>query len=205
MGTLRNIVVGAAGLVVTGVGTWNTLDTLFPSAQPAGTPSQPGTPSKQPRPQNPQPRPQNPQPDPQNPQPDPNSPGERIPDPERRDGDRPTDANRYMRPFAFDNPALEGRFNLATRRLVQMEARFQRSQEDLLRRLGEARQLSGPRQTDALFDVVQQMLRDQAELHRYLTQARTAWSGDIELDPTDSNDGVDPPAIPPQDRPADRR
>jgi len=186
MGTIRNVIVGAAGLVVTGIGTWNTLDVVI----------QPGTPSKAPRPADPQPEPKNTQPRPSNPTPDPKDPGEKIDPADRkndsdgvrdgvdgvRDGTsgRRTNANRYVRPFAFDNPSNEGRFNLATRRLLAMEARMQRSHENLLKRLGEARQLSGERQTAALFDVLQQMLKDQADLQRYLAQARGAWSGDLD-------------------------
>ena len=56
-----------------------------------------------------------------------------------------------MRPFAFQSPDFEGRFNQSTRRLALMEQRMQRSHEDLLKRLGEARQLSGERRADALF------------------------------------------------------
>jgi hypothetical protein len=60
-----------------------------------------------------------------------------------------------------------------------MEQRMQRSQEDLLKRLGEARTLSGDRQNAALFDVLQQMMREQAELQRYLVQSRSVWTGDV--------------------------
>ena len=203
MGMFKNVVAGVAGLMVTSVGTWNTLDVLVQS----GTPSQPGQPAKQPRPSNPQPQPRNPQPQPNNPQPRPsdptpdqndNAPGERRDNDGARDGargrgqnnrdaERSATSGRYARPFAFQSPGAEGQFNLATRRLIQMEQRMQRSQEDLLRSLGEARRLSGTRQTEALFDVIQGMMREQAELHRYLTQSRTAWTGD--LSPEDPSDG----------------
>ncbi len=172
MGMVRSIVAVSAGMVLTGVSAWNTIDDLW----------QPGQPSKQPSPRNPQPRPQNPQPRPQDPIPDPNNPGapnDQPAQPTDRD-DAAGQTNRSPRPFAFQSPDMEGRFNLSTRRLVQMEQRMQRSHEDLLKRLGEARQLSGERQTTALFDVIQQLLREQAELQRYLVQSRTAWTGDLD-------------------------
>jgi hypothetical protein len=185
MGTFKNVVAGVAGLMVTSVGTWNTLDVVLQS----GTPSQPGQPAKQPRPSNPQPQPRNPVPD-QNQ----NTPGApRTNDAGRdraqndRDAERSATSGRYARPFSFQSPRAEGQFNLATRRLVQMEQRMQRSQEDLLRSLGEARRLTGTRQTEALFDVIQGMMREQAELQRYLIQSRTAWTGD--LTPEEPSDG----------------
>lgn len=191
MGTFKNVVAGVAGLVVTSVGTWNTLDVVLQS----GTPSQPGQPAKQPRPSNPQPRPNTPQPRQQDPTPSPDNAPNRNEQPDRprdttpgdREAERGATAGRYARPFAFQSPGAEGQFNLATRRLMQMEQRMQRSQEELLRSLGEARRLTGTRQNEALFDVLQGMLREQAELQRYLIQARTAWTGD--LTPVDQSDG----------------
>lgn len=217
MGTFKSLVVGAVGFAITSVGTWNTLETVLQS----GTPSQPGQPSKQPSPSNPTPRPKNQQPRPQDPTPDPSNPG--APSRDRqpnvpRDRDAPGDRDarrddgagsqdRYVRPFAFQSPTTEGHFTAATRRLVQMEQRMQRSQETLLKSLGEARRLSGPRQTEALFDVIQQMLRDQAELQRYLAQSRTAWSGDIALDETEDGEEPQegtPPASPAAEPAGDR-
>lgn len=211
MGTFKSLVVGAVGFAITSVGTWNTLETVLQS----GTPSQPGQPSKQPSPSNPTPRPKNQQPRPQDPIPDPSNPGaptrDRQPDaPRDRDAPRARrddDAgaqDRYMRPFAFQSPTTEGHFTAATRRLVQMERRMQRSQETLLKSLGEARRLSGTRQTEAIFDVIRQMLRDQAELQRYLAQARTAWSGDIALDETEDGEEPDEAAAPPAAPSVDR-
>ncbi len=89
--------------------------------------------------------------------------------------------SRYIRPFAFQNPEIESHFTDTSRRLVQLEQRMERSNQDLLKRLGEARALTGERQTTATLDLLQQILQDQAELRRYLVQSRTAWSGDIEL------------------------
>jgi hypothetical protein len=188
MGTIRTITAAAAGLTLTGFSTWHALDTIIPTAQPTNpqpAPSnpqpQPSNPSPRPGKQNPQPRPgqQNPQPRPgnQNPVPDPNNPGAPNNQPPNPAGQAV--GNRALRPFAFQSPDVEGRFNLTTRRLVQMEQRMQRSHDDLLKRLGQARQLSGQRQTDALFEVIQQMLQDEADLQRYLVQSRTAWTGDV--------------------------
>jgi hypothetical protein len=188
MGMVRSIIAVSAGMVLTGVSAWNTIDDIWQPGQPSKQPS-PGNP--QPRPQNPQPRPQNPQPRPADPTPDPNNPGAPNNQPERpadRD-DAARNANRYLRPFAFQSPDMEGRFNQSTKRLLQMEQRMQKSHEDLLKRLGEARQLSGERQTTALFDVMQQILRENAELQKYLVQSRTAWTGDL-----DSNDSEEPEA-----------
>lgn len=185
MGMIRSITAAAAGLTLTGFSTWHTIDVLVPAGQPVGQP----TPSNpQPRPSNPTPRPSNPTPHPgnQNPQPrpgkqnpiaDPNNPGAPNQQPANPAGQAP--ANRALRPFAFQSPDMEGRFNLTARKLVQMEQKMQRSHDDVLKRLGEARRLTGERQTNALFDVIQQMLRDQEDLQRYLVTSRAAWTGDI--------------------------
>jgi hypothetical protein len=193
MGTLRTILYSSVGIACTSVSAWHTAGTVAA----VQTQSQPGTPSKQPEPKNTQPRPRNtqpapknpiPRPDKQDPTPDPNSPGSPGAPSDRTD--RPTDARdnartpanaRNLRAFALQSPDMEGRFNIATRRLVQMEQRMQQSQQDLLKRLGEARQLSGERQTNALFDVIQQMMKEQAELQRYLSQSRAVWTGDVDV------------------------
>lgn len=105
-----------------------------------------------------------------------------------RDGDLPRTPGvppgalpraRSERPFAFQTPEMEAQFRESTRRLSAMESRMQRSNEELLERLGQARALSGERQTTALFDVIQQLLRDNAEMQRYLVTSRTAWTGDL--------------------------
>lgn len=203
MGMARSIVAITAGMTLTGVSAWNTIDEVWQPGQPSKQPSPrnptPRPQNPQPGPQNPQPRPQNPQPDPQNPIPDPNSPGAPNEQPDRpgdqNDRQRNANGNRNLRPFAFQSPDMEGRLRLSTRRLVQMEQRMQRSQEDLLKRLGEARQLSGERQSTALFDVIQQLLKDQADMQRYLVQSRTTWTGDFDdADVDPEAPAVDEPA-----------
>lgn len=194
MGTLRTILFSGVGIACTSVSAWHSAGALETALQPQpgqGTPSrQPEPKNSQPRPRNTQPAPKNPTPRPenQNPQPEPNSPGSPGAPGDRTE--RPTDTRdnartpanaRNLRSFALQSPDMEGRFNIGARRLVQMEQRMQRSQEDLLKRLGEARQLSGERQTTALFDVIQQMMKDQADLQRYLIQSRTMWTGDLDL------------------------
>lgn len=168
-----------------------------PAVSQSGTPAQPGTPSKQPGPKQPNPTPA------QDPAPDPNRPDRdqpRAPDPDDRDRQDPRDTRdprdgdlprtpgvppgalpraRSERPFAFQTPEMEAQFRESTRRLSAMESRMQRSNEELLERLGQARALSGERQTAALFDVIQQLLRDNAEMQRYLVTSRTAWTGDL--------------------------
>lgn len=219
MGTIQSIL-AAASISVTSIGAWNSFEYVADYFQPSGTPSQqpgPKNPSPRPSKQNPTPRPSNPtpRPDNQNPTPDPNDPGAAPRQPgettPNRDGSRPSrtranDPNRNQRPFAFQSPDMEGRFNVASRRLVQMEQRMQRSQTDVLKRLGEARQLSGERQTAALFDVLQQMLRDQADLQRYLTQSRTLWTGDIDIDDQlqDTLQEDDTASVPTDDQPPAR-
>lgn len=215
----KSILALTAGLAIVSIGSWNLL-----SAQ-QGVPSQPGTPSKPAKPSNPTPPPSNPIPDPNNPQPRPADPipntDPKQPDkptnpqvqpptsPTQPDQPvQPVDPNRpvvpvvpsnrsdrVLRPFAFQTPQVEGSFNQSTHRLLNMEQKMLRSQEDLLKRLGEVRQLSGERQMNALFDLVQQMLKEHGEMAQYLVQARTVWTGDIETaapagTPVERRDGV---------------
>ena len=67
------------------------------------------------------------------------------------------------------------------------------SSEDLLRRLGEARQLSGARQNEAILDILQRVLQEHQEMQRYLAMARATWAGEDEL----------PSSAPATDAPAD--
>lgn len=177
-------------------------------------------PAEPPRPSNPSPRPANPQPRPQQPGNDPSQtprPGEqppqdqpRVPDDRRPIEDRrqPDDRKdqreariRNPRPFMFQNPQDEAKFVQSSRRLVQMEQRLEKSNQDLLKRLGEARQLSPDRQGPAVMDVLQQILRNQSELQQYMVQARTSWTGDVELG-DEAKTASEPAAKVPQD--ADR-
>ena len=109
-------------------------------------------------------------------------PADRLPSDRRDDRrERAPGETRPQRPFTFQSPQAEARFIESSKRLVQMEQRMQRSNQELLRRLGEARSLSGDRQSNAVMELLQQFLADQADVQRYLIQARAAWSGD-ELD-----------------------
>jgi hypothetical protein len=87
--------------------------------------------------------------------------------------------NQNQRPFTFQSPQAEVRFNQATGRIQQLEQRLEVSNTDLLRRLGEVRQLTGERQTMALLDLMQRVLQDRVQLHQYLVQSRAIWSGDM--------------------------
>jgi len=204
--------IAAVTILAAGAGSWTVLN-----AQ-QGTPSQPGTPSKPAKPSNPTPRPSNPLPGPQNPTPSPN------PDPNPNQPVQPNNPNnpnnpnqpadpngvpqpptapdararaaRNSRPFAFQSPEMEGRFNEGSRRLMSMERRMKTSQENLLKRLGEVRQLTPERQSAATFDLIQQMLKDNADMQQYLVQSRSLWTGDLD----DATEGeVERPAelIPP--------
>ena len=62
-----------------------------------------------------------------------------------------------------------------------MEGKLTRANEDLLKRLGDVRSLPAERQNAALYDLLQQMIRDNATLHQYLVQSRTAWSGELDF------------------------
>lgn len=183
MGTSKTIAATVIGFTVASASLWTAAEDI------ADLIEQPGTPSKQPEPKNPLPGPKNPTPRPADPTPDPNSPGAPNNPPNRPadkqgEKERGTNRERSIRPFAFQSPDMEGRFNQSTRRLAVMEQRMQKSNEDLLKRLGEARQLSGERQSNALMDVIQQLLKEQGELQRYLIQARIGWAGDADLDET---------------------
>jgi hypothetical protein len=190
------VVASAAGLIATAA--------LVGFAAPQqGQPSQGGQPSEQPRPSNPQPRPAGPgsavpintapsDPVTQVPIPPNTQPGQVIVQPgqggtvgvgviHQGSGTVVTGVDsRYQRPFAFQSPAYESRFTESSHRLVAMEQRLARSNQDLMKRLGEARALTGERQTTAMFDVLQHMLRDQAAMNQYLVRSRTAWSGEID-------------------------
>ncbi|MBC7771591.1 MAG: hypothetical protein H7210_03765 [Pyrinomonadaceae bacterium] len=200
-----------------------------PTPRPANPQPQPANPI--PDPNNPQPQPSDPipEPDPTRPGQPTNPPGQPVDpnqpnrpnqpidpnqpnrpnqpiDPTRPGIVNPADRNdRYQRPFAFQSPQMEVRFNQSTRRLLTMEQKLLRSQEELLKRLGEIRQLSGERQMTGLFDLVQQMLKDQGEMAQYLVQSRTAWTGDMDSPEPKSglgerHDGAARPAIGPNDR-----
>lgn len=118
-------------------------------------------------------------------------------------------ARRSERPFAFQSPTSEGRFLENSRRLMSMETRLNESNQALLKRLGELRNQPVERQTAGLADILQAVLLNQAEMHKYLVQARSAWSGEMEepatkgsgienVNPADGNNFTTPPGTNPQ-------
>lgn len=162
----------------------------------------------QPRPTNPEPRPTNPPPKPSIPTPNstPQSPPDpNITNPNRNQSDpaNPASASGVRNASPFMLAAADGqpRFAENARQLIALEAALERSRVDILRRLGEARQLPAERQTAALMDVVQQMLLNQEHMQSYLVRARSAWSGDIEGTPSttplpDPTTPTTPPSTP---------
>lgn len=138
------------------------------------TPQQPAQPEKTPRPQNPQPQ------NPPNPAPAPKEPGKAPGQPGNEKTPVERDARaRYARPFMFQSPQTEAKFNDHAQRLVRMEQRMEQTNKDLLRRLGEARQLTGERQSAAVLDILQQVLREREEMQKYLVFSRTGWTGEM--------------------------
>lgn len=154
-----------------------------PSQQPGprNTPTQPGPKNPNPTPgdnnQPPQ-SPRNPS-DPADPN-DPNDPNRRNPNDGVPPGALPA-GTRYRGPFSFQDPQSEARFYDTSHKLYQMEGKLTRANEDLLKRLGDVRSLPAERQNGALYDLLQQMIRDNATLHQYLVQSRTAWSGELDF------------------------
>jgi hypothetical protein len=104
--------------------------------------------------------------------------------------------NRFARPFVFQSPAAESRFAESSNRLVNMEQRLDQTNQDLIKRLGQARSFTGERQNAALLDLLQQMLLDNAEMHRYLIQSRLAWTGEEAGGLTDPMQTPEVPAQP---------
>lgn len=93
---------------------------------------------------------------------------------------------RALRPFALQSPELEGRFSESTRRLVVMEERLDKSNADLMKRLGDVRTMAPEKQNAALMDLMQQVLMQQKMLHQYLVTARTGWTGDFDMATADT-------------------
>jgi len=87
---------------------------------------------------------------------------------------------RSARPFVFQNPTDEARFNEGTQKLVRMEQRFDQSNQTLLKRLGEIRQMSPEKQSASTMDLLQQMLKSQTEMQQYLVSSRSLWTGDVD-------------------------
>lgn len=151
-----------------------------PSQQPPAQ-QQPG--QQQPNQQQPSSQPNQTLPtNPQNSQPRGQQPGNQV------SGAIKSNAERNARPFSFSNPENEVRFMQNARQLDAAERRMAESNLELTRRLGRIRSMAPEAQTSALFDLVQQILQDRAALNTYLTQARTAWTGDLS-DDTQTQDG----------------
>ena len=185
---LASVPMIGAGLTF-GLAAWTLAQQSVPSQQPS---TQPATP---PNPQNPTPHPQPVQPG--QPSQAPHTDPAAIPPvptgtpiQPSSSGNAATSANpaanpqalstptKAARPFMFQSPEAEARFAESSKRLTGMEQRLDQSNQDLLKRLGQIRSLSGERQNAALLDLLQQMLRDNVDMHRYLVQSRMTWSGD---------------------------
>jgi hypothetical protein len=87
---------------------------------------------------------------------------------------------RAERPFTFASPQAEARFNQSVQRLTALETRMNTANQNLLKRLGDLRTQSPDRQGAGMADLVQQMLLDQAEMQKYMVQARSIWTGNLE-------------------------
>jgi hypothetical protein len=136
--------------------------------------AQQGQPSKGSQPSNPIPAPSNPLPSSTSPR-----PADSAPDTKDASRNFAPGTQRWSRPFAFQNPQDESRFSQNAQRLSRLEERLATSNQTLIRRLGEIRQMSPDKQNPATMDLLQQMLQNQAELQQYLVQSRIAWSGDL--------------------------
>ncbi len=212
MGTKKHTLAIATGLSGTALALGATLWVQATAMQ-----NQPTTPTPtQTQPQQPQPaQPLRPQPAPQpvdrhNPPIDQNAPSKApinpnqpVPSPSvdpsnpnltqaQRDAIARTQA---MRPFAFQSPQAEARFNEANRKLMRMEQKFEKTNQEQLRRLGEIRLMAADRQGPATLDLLQQLLQERAELQRYLAQSRMSWMG--EMDSADPNNPSAAPATNP--------
>ncbi len=164
-------------------------------------------------------RPKNPLPSPRQPAPpertQPNQPNQTPPP---ADPNQPVDPNlqqpangsMYSGPFMFQSPQSQTAFNTRTQDLLRMEDQFEARRTELLRRLGEARAMTGDRKLDALADVLQRVILDQQQMQQYLIEARTTWSGEATLDAQGMTDQRDknnnpnprnnPSEIPPNNR-----
>ncbi len=168
---------------------------LAPLAQPPANPPHPIPPNPAPQPANiPNPVPSQPSPipAPSVPQRTPPLPGSTARNPS---------TGRFVRPFALQSPQMEARLNATSQRLTQMEQRLDQSNQDLMRRLGQVRQLSGDRQNAAMMDLVQQMLQNNADMQRYLVEARMGWLGLPDEAATDSTTDEQPQTAVPDTNP----
>ncbi|MFO0830947.1 MAG: hypothetical protein U0637_03780 [Phycisphaerales bacterium] len=139
---------------------------------------------------------------PKDPLPSPRQPAKPATPPSQQPGQQPTqpvdpnqqpidpnqDTSRYTGPFMFQSPQSQNNFNTRTQQLLRMEQQFETRRTDLMRRLGDARAMTGERKLDALADVLQQVILDQEQMHQYLVASRSAWTGDMTMDNQDAND-----------------
>lgn len=84
--------------------------------------------------------------------------------------------------FKLDADNLEGRLNETSARLVRLERQIAQTNQELLRRLGEARQLTGERKLDGIAEVLQGVLQEQARFQDHISQIRTAMMGEAPED-----------------------
>jgi hypothetical protein len=105
-------------------------------------------------------------------------PNQRPGEDQQQPGD---EAQRYSGPFMFQSPQTQTAMNQRAQQLIRMEQQFETRRTELLRRLGEARTMTGERKLDALADVLQQVLLEQEQVNQYLIAMRTAWTGDMSL------------------------
>ncbi|MGH7131285.1 MAG: hypothetical protein ACREJO_05005 [Phycisphaerales bacterium] len=160
-----------------------------PAPQPSPTnPSPSNQPSPSTAPANQPPKPLDPNAPNQNPNnaPPAINPNQPIPSPTPDPNDpNLTPAQRELlrrtslRPVTFQSPQAEARFNEIGQRLVRMEQKFERSNQDQLKRLGEIRTMPAERQGAALMDLFQQILQERAEMTRYMQQSRMMWNGEL--------------------------
>lgn len=93
-----------------------------------------------------------------------------------RDG---VNRNGYQSPFTFLSPQSETAFSERRQRLARMEERLTERTDEMIRRLGDIRQMEPARRDDAILDLMQQVLLDQRRLMLYLRQSRSTWAGDM--------------------------
>jgi hypothetical protein len=107
---------------------------------------------------------------------DPNRPGVQTNDPNAANNSL---LNRRQRLFRLTDDTNLGQLNDFGMRMQRFETQMQQSNERLLKQLGQARQLSGPRREDALAEVLQGILQDQQMMQQMLLDMRMSITGDL--------------------------
>lgn len=115
-------------------------------------------------------------------------------------------SQRFKSPFAVDSNIDARDWNRRVSTLTDAERRLESANADRLRRLGEVRGMSGERQSQALVELLQDVLRDQAQMQAYFRDSRMLWSGDNSTQVTqrtdnqpNQNDRMDPSQRTPRD------